>query len=147
MHTFYHSLPFSFFKVILAPWAQWTERFSIPGQRGRWWVVVSSTRLIVSFPTLGWCRSSLLCVEAPPPEIQRNKRPHFLFGWSIIGPTGCANWFLCFVFLVLLFRRSCRAQHFCWSELEFLPWSRSLCHALQSTGPLQPLPPLGFSEL
>ena len=39
----------------------------------------------------GW---SSLSGGAVPPEIhgsRRNKRPHFLFGWSIIGPTGCAN--------------------------------------------------------
>ena len=31
-----------------------------------------------------------------------NKRPHFLSAWSIIEPTVCTNWFLCFQFLLWL---------------------------------------------
>ena len=74
---------------------------------GWWWVVGWWS------PVHDWLSASQLLAEQVQPlvcrgtatgnteEHCRNKRPHFLFGWSIIGPTGCANWFLCFVFLVL----------------------------------------------
>ena len=51
-----------------------------------------------------WCLPSMWNSLARLGSDCLNKSPHFLSAWSIIVPTVCTNWFLCFPFLLWLRR-------------------------------------------
>ena len=85
-----------------------------------------------------WCLPSMWNSLARLGSDCLNKSPHFLSAWSIIVPTVCTNWFLCFPFLLWLRRLGLEtagstAEEQSWSlDTVMTCYMTSACHAWHS---------------